>query len=95
MVQLTLNTATPTEEESVKVPIFIFKDKYEAEQLAKLIVEVKPTYLFNLSNSIEALKNHVKRNVENNIVYIMDSEKAVEVKSDYSLVKKVKFIDLF
>lgn len=55
----------------------------------------KPTYLLNLSNSIESLRNHVKRNVNNNICYIMDLEKATEIKEDYDLVKKVKFIDFF
>jgi len=96
MVQLTLTTGTSTsEEEPVKVPIFIYEDGAEATTLAKLIVDVKPTYLLNLSNSIDSLKNHVKRNVLNNIVYIMDIEKASEVKSDYDLLKRVKFIDLF
>ena len=95
MVQLTLNTGTATQEAEVKVPIFIFSDGAEATELAELIVNVKPTYLFNLSNSIESLKNHVKRNVENNIVYIMDLEKATEIKRDYDLVKKVKFIDCY
>ena len=94
MVQLTLNTGA-AEKESVKVPIFIFSDKSEATELAELIVNVKPTYLFNLSNSIESLKNHVKRNVDNNICYIMDLEKVAEIKEDYNLVKKVKFIDFF
>ena len=93
MVQLTLNTGAA--KEPVKVPIFIFSDKAEASELAELIVNVKPTYLLNLSNSIESLKNHVKRNVTNNICYIMDLEKATEIKEDYNLVKKVKFIDLF
>lgn len=95
MVQLTLNTGAAKKEESVKVPIFIFSDKAEATELAELIVNVKPTYLLNLSNSIESLKNHVKRNVNNNICYIMDLEKATEIKEDYDLVKKVKFIDFF
>lgn len=95
MVQLTLNTGTAPQEEEIKVPVFIFSDKSEATELAEIIVNVKPTYLLNLSNSIESLKNHVKRNVENNIVYIMDLEKATEIKKDYDLVKKVKFIDFF
>lgn len=93
MVQLTLNTEEAAK--PVKVPIFIFSDKAEATELAELIVNVKPTYLLNLSNSIGSLKNHVKRNVTNNICYIMDLEKATEIKEDYNLVKKVKFIDLF
>ena len=92
MIQATLKT---TSEEPVKVPIFIFTDGAEAKELAELFVTVKPTYLINLSNNIEALKNHVKRNVENNICFIMDSATAEEVKEDYNLVKKVKFIDLF
>lgn len=94
MVQSTLTTGA-AKKESVKVPVFIFSDKAEATELAELIVEVKPTYLFNLSNSIESLKNHVKRNVNNNICYIMDLEKVAEIKEDYNLVKKVKFIDFF
>ena len=92
MIQATLETKT---EESVKVPIFIFTDGAEATELAELIVKVKPTYLLNLSNSIESLKIHVKRNVTNNICYIMDSETAKAVEEDYSLRKKVKFINLF
>ena len=97
MIQATLTTGTgtATTKEEVLVPIFIFTDKAEATELAELILKVRPTYLLNLSNSIESLKNHVKRNVENNIVYIMDYEKATEIKEDYDLVKKVKFIDLF
>ena len=71
MVQLTLNTEEAAK--PVKVPIFIFSDKAEATELAELIVNVKPTYLLNLSNSIESLKNHVKRNVTNNICYIIHS----------------------
>ena len=96
MVQLTLTTGTSTsEEEPVKVPIFIYEDGTEATILAKLIVNVKPTYLLNLSNSIDSLKNHVKGNVLNNICYIMDYETASEVKEDSDLFKKVKFIDFF
>ena len=68
MVQLTLTTGA-AKKESVKVPVFIFSDKAEATELAELIVKVKPTYLLNLSNSIESLRNHVKRNVNNNICY--------------------------
>lgn len=95
MVQLTLNTGTATQKEEILVPIFIFNNGTEASELAELIVKVKPTYLLNLSNSIKSLKNHVKRNVNNNICYIMDLEKATEIKEDYNLVKKVKFIDFF
>lgn len=96
MVQLTLATETTSSiEEPVKVPIFIYEDGAEATTLAKLIVDVKPTYLFNLSNSIDSLKNHIKGNVLNNICYIMDYETASEVKKDSDLLKKVKFIDFF
>lgn len=92
MIQSTLKAET---EEPVKVPIFIFTGGAEATELAELFVTVKPTYLINLSDNIEALKNHVKRNVENNICFIMASATAEEVKEDYYLRKKVKFIDLF
>ena len=93
MIQSTLTTTTI--KENPKVPIFVFHDKYEATELAKLILKVKPTYLLNLSNSVESLRNHIKTNVSNNICYIMDLEKGIEIKNDYELVKKVKFIDLF
>ena len=91
MIQATLKAET---EAPVKVPIFIFTDGAEANEFSKLIVEIKPTYLINLSGSIESLKIHVKRNVLNNICYIMDSATAEEVKNDYNLNKHVKFIDI-
>lgn len=94
MIQSTLTTTTPIKE-NPKVPIFVFYDEDEATELAKLILKVKPTYLLNLSNSVESLRNHIKTNVSNNICYIMDLEKGIEIKNDYELVKKVKFIDLF
>lgn len=93
MIQSKLTTTTINK--NTKVPIFIFNDKYEATELARLILKVKPNYLLNLSNSIESLRNHIKTNVNNNICYIMDLKKAIEIKNDYELVKKVKFIDFF
>lgn len=93
MIQTTLPT-TPIKE-NPKVPIFVFYDEDEATELARLILKVKPTYLLNLSNSIESLRNHIKTNVSNNICYIMDLKQGVEIKNDYELVKKVKFIDFF
>lgn len=94
MAQLTLNGTLKTVE-PVQVPIYIYHGKSEATDLARLIVEVKPKYLFNLSNSIEALRNHIKRNVENNTVFIMDSETVTEVTADYDLAKKVRIIEFY
>ena len=62
MVQLTL-TGKEQKKEELKVPVFIFSDGYEVEELSELIIKVKPTYLINCSNDVEALKNHVKRTV--------------------------------
>lgn len=94
MFQSTLFVTTPNKKNQ-KVPIFILHDKYEATELARIILKVKPNYLLNLSNSIESLRNHIKTNLSNNICYVMDLEKGIEIKNDYELVKKVKFIDLF
>ena len=91
MVQATLKTTT---EAPVKVPIFVFTDGIEASELAEIFVERNPKYLINLSNSIEALKIHVKRNVENNVAFIMTSAVAEEVKQDYNLRKKVELMEV-
>ena len=41
MVQLTLNTGAAEKEEPVKVPIFIFSDKAEAEDFVKKLAKKK------------------------------------------------------
>lgn len=84
MVQLTLNTATPTqEEEELKVPIFIFNNGTEASELAELIVKVKPSYLINCSNSVESLRSYINSGkVANNIVYIFNATAVAEIEED-------------
>ena len=94
-IQTTLTSGNKEQEEKVKVPIFIFSDSYEVKELSRLIIEVKPKYLINCSNSVEALKNHVKRTVINNVVFLMDTKALTEIKKDYELLKKIKLIDLF
>lgn len=95
MVQLTLTTGTAPQEE-VLVPIFIYTDNYEAEELAKLIVEVKPTYLINCSNSVESLKDYVASGkVAKDIVYIFNSTAVAEIEEDKKLLTKIKVINLF
>lgn len=97
-IQTTLTSGRPqeqTKDNIVKVPVFIFSDSYEVKELSRLIIEVKPTYLINCSNSVESLKNHVKRTVVNNIVFLIDIEALTEIKKDYALMKKIKLIDLF
>lgn len=82
MVQLTLNTGTAKPEE-VLVPIFIYTDGAETNELAKLIVEVKPTYLINCSNSVESLRSYINSGkVANNIVYIFNSTAVAEIEED-------------
>lgn len=96
MVQLTLNTSRPTqEEEKILVPIFIFNNGTEASELAELIVKVKPKYLLNISNDVKTLRNYTKGMITKELVFIMDSEAKTEVETDNELLKKVKFIDLF
>lgn len=95
MVQLTLNTEVNKKKEELKVPVFIFKDKYEVRELARLIVEVKPTYLINISNSVKALKTYAEGRITKDIVFIMDSGAVAEINNDKKLVTKIKFVDLF
>ena len=95
MVQLTLTTGTEQKEELL-VPIFIYTEGTEAKQLAKLIVEVKPSYLINCSNSVESLRNYINSGaVANNIVYIFNSTAVAEIEEDKKLLTKIKVIDLF
>lgn len=94
LIQTTLTSGRQQEEE-LKVPIFIFSDSYEVKELSRLIIEVKPTYLINCSNDVIALKNHVKRTVVNNVVFLMDTKALTEIKQDYDLLKKIKLIDIF
>ncbi len=95
MVQLTLTTGTAKPEE-VLVPIFIYTDGAEANELAKLIVEVKPTYLINCSNSVESLKSYVASGkVAKDIVYIFNSTAVAEIEEDKKLLTKIKVINLF
>ena len=95
MVQLTLTTGTGRPEE-VKVPIFIYSDKEEVDVLAKLIAEVKPTYLINCSNSVESLKSYVASGkVAKDIVYIFNSTAVAEIEEDKKLLTKIKVINLF
>lgn len=95
IIQTTLNSGTQQQEEKIIVPVFIFSDSYEVKELSRLIIEVKPTYLINCSNSVRALKNHIKRNVNNKVVFIMNTEALTEIKKDYSLLNKIKLIDIF
>lgn len=95
MVQLTLTTGTGRPEE-VKVPIFIYSDVEEVTVLAKLIAEVKPSYLINCSNSVESLKDYVASGkVAKNIVYIFNTTAVAEIEEDKRLLTKIKVIDLF
>lgn len=95
IIQTTLTSGSQQQEEKKVVPVFIFSDSYEVKELSRLIIEVKPTYLINCSNSVEALKNHIKRTVANNVVFLMNTEALTEIKKDYSLLKKIKLIDIF
>lgn len=95
MVQLTLTTGTGRPEE-VKVPIFIYSDKEEVDVLAKLIAEVKPSYLINCSNSVESLKSYVASGkVAKDIVYIFNSTAVAEIEKDKKLLTKISVINLF
>ena len=95
MVQLTLTTGTGRPEE-VKVPIFIYSDVEEVTVLAKLIAEVKPSYLINCSNSVESLKDYVASGkVAKNIVYIFNTTAVAEIEEDKRLLTKIKVINLF
>ena len=94
MVQLTLTTGTAPQKEEILVPIFIYEDGVEAKQLAKLIVDVKPSYLLNCSNSVESLKEYVNSGrVNRNICYIMDSKAVASIGKE--LLAKIKVINLF
>lgn len=93
MVQATLNIGTGVEE-SIKVPIFIFKDKQEAKLLAELFVTVKPSYLINISNSVEALKSYCKGRITKEVVFIMNNETFKEVQSDKGLFNKIRLIEV-
>ena len=95
MVQLTLTTGTGRPEE-VKVPIFIYSDEEEVDVLAKLIAEVKPSYLINCSNSVESLKSYVASGkVAKDIVYIFNSTAVAEIEEDKKLLTKIRVINLF
>jgi len=95
MVQLTLATGTEQKEE-LKVPIFIYTDGAEAKQLAKLIVDVKPSYLLNCSNNVASLRSYINSGaVAKDVVYLMDSTAIATIEEDKTLLTKIEVINLF
>ena len=95
MVQLTL-TGKEQKKEELKVPIFIFSDGYEVEELSKLIIKVKPSYLINCSSNVESLRSYVNSGkVAKNIVYLMDSTAIAKIEEDETLLTKIEVINLF
>ena len=93
MVQLTLQTGTAPQKEEILVPIFIYEDGAEASQLAKLIVEVKPSYLLNCFNSVESLEEYVNSGKVNKNICYMDSKAVASIGKE--LLTKIKVINLF